>query len=587
MPTPPTSREPAGAASTPRHRAAAWLLSTPGLLTLLAIWLLATLGLRPLLLPDEGRYAEVARSMWRGSGADAWLVPTLNGLPFFHKPPLFYWLDLGAMHAFGASAFSGRFASALGGWLMGAALLLALRRWHAPQAGRACSAGKDGDAGGVAVLALGVLATTPFFFVGAQYANHDMLVGGLITAAVFAFARAVDVAPFSAAPTQAPADATVDPRWRTAAWALCALALLAKGLIGVVLPALVIGPWLLALGRWRQLLKLLHPLGLLTFALLAAPWFVAMQWRYAEFFDYFFIEQHFRRFAQSNFNNVHGAWFFLVVMPLLTLPWSAWLPALLRQLWAARRVATPASAAASQAQPPPQPRAMLGLYAWWVVAVLGFFTLPSSKLVGYALPALAPWCALLALAIHSRSGGGGGGVRRRVRIVAALAALTCVGVVGAVAWQAPQSNRALANALAARMAPTDRVVMVDAYLYDVPFYARLERPVIIASDWADPALPQRDNWRKELFDAARFNPALGRELLQPLDGFERLGCGASAVWFITAPGADAARVAAEPGAQRVFFDARRALWRLPGRPCRAPGAVVRPDQGRMLAAAGR
>ena len=101
-------------------------------------------------------------------------------------------------------------------------------------------------------------------------------------------------------------------------------------------------------------------------------------------------------------------------------------------------------------------------------------------------------------------------------------AVACVGIVVALAWQAPKSNRALALALAAHMAPADTVVMVDEYFYDVPFYARLTHPVVIASNWADPELPTRDNWRKEVFDAARFDPALGRELLQPLDRLDAL-----------------------------------------------------------------
>ncbi|MCY7308412.1 MAG: glycosyltransferase family 39 protein, partial [Rhodoferax sp.] len=67
------------------------------MLFVLAVWLLATLGWRALSLPDEGRYANVAREML---GAD-WLVPTLNGLPFFHKPPLLYWIDMAAMQVFG------------------------------------------------------------------------------------------------------------------------------------------------------------------------------------------------------------------------------------------------------------------------------------------------------------------------------------------------------------------------------------------------------------------------------------------------------------------------------------------------------
>ena len=502
-----------GAAIAPRT-GPPWLESTPTLLALLALWLLATLGLRPLLLPDEGRYADVARTMLESGTLQGWLVPTLNGLPFFHKPPLFYWLDMAAMRVVGVNVFAARFGSACGAWLMGAALLLALRRWHGPR---------------IAALGLAVLATTPFFYVGAQYANHDMLVGGLITAAVLALARALD-------------DRTrVDLRWLIAGWALCALAMLAKGLIGIVLPALVIGPWLLAQRRWRELLRLLHPAGLLVFALVGLPWFVAMQLRYPGFFDYFVIEQHFRRFEQSNFNNVHGVWFFVVVMPLLTLPWSAWLPAALRRAGAWRSDAT------------------LALYAWWIVAVLGFFSIPSSKLVGYALPALAPWCTLLALAVAARGG-------RAWRRVMAASAFACVAIVVAAAVQAPQSNRAAALQLAARLAPGERVAMVDEYLYDVPFYAGLRAPVIIASDWADPDLPNHDNWRKELYDAARFDPARAAELLWPLARLDALSCGRSAVWFVVDPGA-ARRVAGLTGVQRIYADARTELWRAAPRAC--------------------
>ena len=492
------------------------LPSAPWLLGALALWLLATLGLRPLLLPDEGRYAEVARAMWRARTLDAWLVPTLDGLPFFHKPPLLYWLDIFAMQLTGVHEFAGRFGSAVGAWTMGAALFLAMRRWHGARA---------------AALALGVLATTPFFFIGGQYANHDMLVGGLITAAVLTLVRALDEPP------------RVDLRWLVAGWVLCALAMLAKGLIGIVLPALVIGPWLLAQGRWRQMLGLLHPLGLFAFAIVGLPWFVVMQLRYPGFFDYFVMEQHFRRFAQSTFNNVHGAWFFVAVLPLATLPWSVWAPAAFKRARADRSPTTL-------------------LYAWWVIAIVGFFSIPSSKLVGYALPALAPWCALLALAVV--------GARERAwRGVMLASAVACVAIVGFAAWKAPQSNRALALTMAAAMRPDDKVVMVDEYHYDVPFYARLAHPVIIAADWSDPEIPRRDNWRKEVFDAARFDPVLARELLRPLSELGALACGraaSSSVWFIVSPGR-AALVSGQPGAARAFADKRTELWRVPGRLC--------------------
>jgi 4-amino-4-deoxy-L-arabinose transferase-like glycosyltransferase len=496
-------------------RIGAWLESPPRALALLALWLLATLGMRPLALPDEGRYAEVARAMLAGG---AW-VPRLDGLPFFHKPPLFYWLDVAAMRVVGENAFAGRFGSAVGAWLMGAALCFALRRWYGAR---------------TATLGLGVLATMPFYFLGAQYANHDMLVGGLITAAVLAFARAVD------------GDALrVERRWFLTGWACCALAVLAKGLIGFVLPALVIAPWLLARGRWRQLLRLLHPAGLAVFMLIAAPWFVSMQLRFSGFFDYFVVEQHFRRFAQSNFNNVHGAWFFFAAMPLLTLPWSGWLPAAVRGAWTARLGAHAATT---------------GLCVWWLAAVLGFFSLPSSKIVGYAFPALAPWALLLALAVG----------RQRVRLQAAMlggSAALCLVLVAGFAWKAPHSSRALALALGAQRAPGDAVVAVGEYRYDVPFYARLDRPVAIVGDWADPELARRDNWRKEMLDAGRFEPDRAAEVLVGAAAIDRGGCGMVTTWFVVPAGGDG-RVAALPKAERRYAGADGELWRVPGRRCR-------------------
>ena len=497
------------------------LVATPrALLSLLAVWLLVTLGVRPLLLPDEGRYANVAREMLHGD----LLVPTLNGLPFFHKPPLLYWLDIVAMRLADITPFAGRFASMVGAWLMGAGLYFAVRRWHGVRS---------------ATIALLLTATCPFFFLAGQYANHDMLVGGLICSAILAFARAVDE------PQRAGwAGATVSLRWLVVGWIACALAMLAKGLIGFVLPALVIGPWLLARGRWRQLLKLLHPLGLLGFALVAAPWFVAMQLQYPGFNDYFFMEQHFRRYALKSFNNVHPFWFFIVALPALTLPWAAWLPAALRRAWKERGP-------------------LFGLYAWWVIAVVGFFSLPSSKLVGYVLPALAPWCALLALAV---AGAEARPLGRAPRAALALGALICLGVVAGVAWEAPKSNRGAALALATRMGADDKVVMVDEYFYDLPFYADLKRPALIASNWDDPDVPRRDNWRKELYDAARFDPSAGKSVLWPLANLDRASCGVGTTWFVATP-AQAARVAALTGVQRVYADRNSELWRAPARSC--------------------
>jgi len=488
---------------------AGWAGAALPALVLFALWLMATLGLRPLLLPDEGRYASVTLEMLQGNA----LVPTLNGLPFFHKPPLFYWVDMAAMQVFGVGPFAARMGSLVGAWIMGATLFLALRRWHGPR---------------TAIIALVVMATSPFLFVGAQYANHDMLVAGLISAAILALARAVEH------------PIRVSLGWLAVGAVACALATLAKGLIGFVLPVLVIGPWLLMQGRWRQVVGLLHPVAWVAFLVVAAPWFVAMQMRFSGFFDYFFMEQHFRRFVQSSFNNVQPFWFFALVLPALMLPWSAWIPQAMRKAWAGRD-------------------ARIGMYVWWIVAIVGFFSLPSSKLVGYVLPAVAPLCALIALALESSP-------QKRLRWLVAASALMCLGIVGAIAWQAPKSNLGAARALAEHLAPGDKVVMVDEYLYDVPFYAQLQDPVVIASDWRDPALANQDSWRNELMDAAVFAPELGRQVLQPLDRLDQLACGKATVW-VPVSVSRAKQVGELAGATRVFGDKNSELWRVPARAC--------------------
>lgn len=212
---------PAVATGLPARSLGARLDSPVRLLGQFAVWLPATIVLRPLPLSDEGRHAGVARAMLLGG---AW-VPTLNGLPLFHKLPLFYWLDAAALQLFGVNAVAARIAAVLGAWLLGAALLLGMER----RAGRRTTA-----------IAPGVLTTCQFFCMGSQGANHTMLVASLITVAVFTLVRAVDE------------PAQVKPGWLEAGAVASALALLASGPIGLVLPALTLrwSGWLpLALRR--------------------------------------------------------------------------------------------------------------------------------------------------------------------------------------------------------------------------------------------------------------------------------------------------------------------------------------------------
>ncbi len=79
----------------------------------------------------------------------------------------------------------------------------------------------------------------------------------------------------------------------------------------------------------------------------------------------------------------------------------------------------------------------------------------------------------------------------------------------------------------------DRVVFVDDYFYDVAFYARLSSPAVVISDWDDPAIRLRDNWRKELYDAQRFASAPARDVLWLVSREDEVWCHEGTIWFFS------------------------------------------------------
>lgn len=502
---------------TPTARAA-WREHGPALALALA-WLAATAWARPLLLPDEGRYVGVAWEMMRSGD---WLTPTLNGLPYFHKPPLFYWVTAASMSLLGLNEWAARVAPLLGAAGAAIATYAFVLRWVGTRAA------------GMTLLALLV---QPLFYLGGQFANLDMAVAGCITATVLLLADAALCAERGRPYRRALA----------AAYVMAALGVLAKGLIGMVIPALVILAWLPTLGRepgLRALRALLWLPGMLAFLLLATPWFVAMQWQYPGFLHYFVVVQHIQRFASGAFNNPQPAWFFPAVLLLFTLPWLPWLrPLLARQAW-------------SDTLRGPVRRLMLV----WLTVVVVFFSLPQSKLIGYVLPAVPPLAALIA---DGALGLGNASARAR-RLWWASVALGAVVNLAAVAWltlHPLHSTRELALVLRAERQAHEPVFMLGEYGFDVPFYARLAAPVGVVDEWSNPELHSRDNWRKELADAGRFAPARAATTLIEPAAWPAALCAAPRSWLIGPSEGNPA--AAVVGISRVVFSRRgTSLWQV-------------------------
>jgi 4-amino-4-deoxy-L-arabinose transferase-like glycosyltransferase len=449
-------------------------------LGLLACWaLLVLLGaVRPLALPDEGRYAEISR--WMLVSGD-WLVPRLNGLPFFHKPPLLHWLQASAMGVLGVHAWAARLVPAAAAGLMLAGLFVATRRLVGePLARRAAF----------------MLALSPGFLLGGQYVNHDMLVAAWIASAIWCFALAFMLAGDGGRPHAG---------WARAGFVCCALGMLSKGLIGVALPGMVLFVWLSLARRWRQVPRLPWLSGLALFGAIAVPWFVLAAQRYPDLWSYMFGAQQFGRYTGGGFNNQHPWWFYIAGLLLLLFPWPLFM--LFRR-----------PAQANQAQVATNKVAKdTTLLAWvWLLAILIFFSIPRSKLIGYVLPVLPP-LALLAAAGWQRAMAGRPNAGRWFAALAAVPLLLSLGVTfGFGPHQRHKLTGDLARELACRAAPGEPVYLEGSgsFPYDLPFVAGLTQPLIVVQHWPTSRDDLGDGWEREMIEAGDFEPARAAQLLR-------------------------------------------------------------------------
>lgn len=462
---------------------------------LVALWLLALAWLRPLSDPDEGRYAVAALQMLRSGD---WVTPALNGLPFFHKPPLYYWLAATGLQVAGVHEWVVRLPSLLGAWLAAMSLLVLLKRYASQS---------------VAVAAAVVLVTMPYTYLAAQYANMDMLLAGCLTACICSSAMAT----LEARQATGRIRGMAWMGWLAAAGAWAGLGFLAKGLIALVLPGMVWALWLVWDRRWRQWWLPLHAAAWLPVLLIAGPWVFMAQQRHSGFFHYFFVTQHFQRYTGSSFNNPQPWWFYVAVIALAALPWTGWALAAGWRSWRRKQTAAPVSLPAARPATQTLVQSLDRLMLVWFAVIVLFFSVPHSKIVGYVLPALPPLAYAVVRLVQAA------GWQRWGRRTVALAALLCVVlavVLGTVAVPAKAQWRAL-RSLPVQSA--DRLVMLEHLYYEVPFYLPAMADPLVVDDWRTEG-QQADNWKKELSDAAQFAPQLGSRVLLDAQGLQAYAC---------------------------------------------------------------
>lgn len=308
---------------------------------------------RPLSVPDEGRYVEIPREMVASGN---YLTPRLNYVKYFEKPVLFYWLEAFSIKLFGLNEFTLRLWPALFALFGCLALAVAGARLFGRMTG---------------LLSAAVLATSLLYYGLGRAIILDMPVSILLTLALLSFLVGSH---------EAPGLKRLLYLWGF--YAFAALAVLTKGLIGIFIPAMVIGAWILLLGEWRMLKTLYIPSGLALFLLIAAPWHIMVDMANPEFFQFYFIHEHFQRFLTRVHGRYKPFWYFIPIVLLGLFPWSAFLLQAIKHsvpsTWRERH----------------EHRDAL-FFLLWAGLVFLFFSASSSKLAPYILPVFPPLALLI------------------------------------------------------------------------------------------------------------------------------------------------------------------------------------------------
>ena len=335
-------------------------LAALGLLSLgLIFW---GLGRLPLIGPDEPRYAEIARAMF---ATGDWVTPRLGGIDWFEKPALTYWLSAAGYSLLGVSEFAARFGIALLGTLGALLLYLAGCRLRSNRFG---------------YLSASVLVSSGIWLGFSRVATFDLPLAATMEMALLAFILWEGRKPGRAK----------NLLWILFSFAL-GLAMLAKGLVGILLPSAVIGLYALIAGRWRELLR---PAWLLSsiaiFLATISLWYGPMLARHGwTFIDEFFIAHHFQRYLTNQYRHPQPFYFFFFVAAAGCFPWSFPLLARIGGLWRRRRELLRVEAH----------RFELFVWLWALVPVL-FFSFSGSKLPGYILPVFPALAMLIAMQLE-------------------------------------------------------------------------------------------------------------------------------------------------------------------------------------------
>lgn len=327
-----------------------WLWIVP----ILAIWFALFIANRPFATPDEGRYVEIPREM---VASGDYITPRLNGVKYFEKPPLFYWIQAANIKLFGLHEWAMRLGCLFFGLIGCVATYCFGRKIYNHKIG---------------LSACFILATSPLYYALSRLIVLDMAVTTLVTLSLFSFIFSVQTPP--------------GQRRRLWAWAFygfSALAVLTKGLMALAISGPVILIWATLTKRWKDLWPAYIPSGILLFLVIAAPWHILASLKNPEFAYKYFIIEHFYRYTTSMHLRTQPFYFFVPVILLGLFPWATFLLSAIKD--------------SLKSQPLKDKRDTTIFLLVWAGWTFAFFSVSNSKLVPYVLPCFTPLALILGI----------------------------------------------------------------------------------------------------------------------------------------------------------------------------------------------
>ncbi len=440
-----------------------WLFDCFLLVLLLSFVYFIGLGGPALYITDEGRYAEIGREMLL---FHSFVTPHLDGLPYFEKPPLAYWLITFFEWVFGLNEWAVRSVDAT------LAIFMCLMAYTT---GRICFNRLTG------IWAALILSSSFLFFAATHLLNTDTCLSACLTLALTSFLTWFKFQE----------EERNYPILLYLAYAACALAVLAKGLIGIVFPGMILFLWLLFTGNVRLLKKMRLFSGGVLFFVIAAPWHVLAQHQNPGFFhEYFYVNQYLR-FTTPIMHREMNKLTYLGIFIGGFLPWMFLL------IWRFKQV--------FHLCLNPKQCPIETFLIWWVLSIFLFFSFSNSVLVPYLLPTLPP-LALLTAPFAARLWQ----QHKKARITL-FVTLTLSWVLLISAWiSAPdfvnKSTKPLAEVANALLEqhPDATLINYDYYFQDFPFYTRHFVQIV---NWQDELTygQAADPSRKILISEAEFS----------------------------------------------------------------------------------